>query len=313
MTFTQLEYLIEISRHGSINKAAQAIYVAQSSISLAIKELENELGITIFNRTARGVEFTSEGKELLGYAISMQNQRKWVEERFSRGASHAEVLLSVSTQHYPFSEDAFMRMLEDEDHAAYQFVMNETDAQQVIDDVSSRRSDLGVIYISSHTKKRIERMLNENNLVFTELSSATPAVYLRKGHPLSSRSVIFVEDLEGLPYVSFQIREGLASDFSEEYLPAESPSTLKRIYVTDRHTIMDIVSSSDAYTIGTGLLSSYYSPESVITRPLACEDQMHIGIIMRTDMVMSEKHESFISHLKDALNDSRRYTDTIRL
>ena len=79
MTFQQLEYVVEISKCGSINKAAQKLFLSQSGISTAVRELEQELGIRIFARSNRGVEFTQEGKEFLSYAISLLEQKHRIE------------------------------------------------------------------------------------------------------------------------------------------------------------------------------------------------------------------------------------------
>ena len=83
MTFQQLTYVVEISKCGSINKAAHKLFLSQSGISTAVRELEEELGIKFFVRSNRGVEFTPEGKEFLSYAVSLLEQK--------RGLVHAEI------------------------------------------------------------------------------------------------------------------------------------------------------------------------------------------------------------------------------
>ena len=98
MTLQQLRYLIAISEHGSINAAAQSLYVSQSNLSTAIKELERELGITIFTRSNRGVTLTNDGTELLGYARQVIEQADMMEARYARGRSE-HMHLAVSTQH----------------------------------------------------------------------------------------------------------------------------------------------------------------------------------------------------------------------
>ena len=81
MTFQQLTYVVEISKCGSINKAAGKLFLSQSGISTAIRELEEELGIQFFVRSNRGVEFTPDGREFLGYAVSLLEQKQWIETR----------------------------------------------------------------------------------------------------------------------------------------------------------------------------------------------------------------------------------------
>ena len=121
MTLQQLRYLIAISEHNSINAAAQSLYVSQSNLSTAIKELERELGITIFTRSNRGVALTNDGTELLGYARQVIEQADMMEERYARGMD-AHRHLAVSTQHYYFSLQAFINVAERCASDAYDFV-----------------------------------------------------------------------------------------------------------------------------------------------------------------------------------------------
>ncbi len=108
MTLQQLRYLIAIAEYGSINAAAHNLYASQSNLSTAIKELEGELGITIFTRSNRGVTLTNDGTELLGYARQVVEQADMLEERYAKGdADHTR--LAISTQHYAFSVQAFMK------------------------------------------------------------------------------------------------------------------------------------------------------------------------------------------------------------
>ena len=61
MTLQQLKYVIELSKHNSISSAAQSLSISQPSLSMAVKELEEEFHITILNRNHRGVSFTAQG------------------------------------------------------------------------------------------------------------------------------------------------------------------------------------------------------------------------------------------------------------
>ena len=127
MTFQQLTYVVEISKCGSINKASHKLFLSQSGISTAVRELEEELGIQFFVRSNRGVEFTPEGKEFLSYAVSLLEQKKRIESLYGEARNtSAPVRFSVSTQRYPFTEDAFLRMLETTDVNRFCFSIKET-------------------------------------------------------------------------------------------------------------------------------------------------------------------------------------------
>ena len=108
MTFQQLEYIVEISKCGSINKASQKLFLSQSGISTAVRELEGELGIQLLARSNRGVEFTPEGREFLSYAASLLEQKRQIEGLYGEARnSVAPAQFSVSCQRYPFAVDAF--------------------------------------------------------------------------------------------------------------------------------------------------------------------------------------------------------------
>ena len=134
MTFQQLTYVVEVSKCGSINKAAHKLFLSQSGISTAVRELEEELGIKFFVRSNRGVEFTPEGKEFLGYAVSLLEQKQRIESLYGESRSTiAPVHFSVSTQRYPFTEDAFLEMLQQNQENRYQYTLKETSMDGVID------------------------------------------------------------------------------------------------------------------------------------------------------------------------------------
>lgn len=161
MTFQQLTYVVEISKCGSINKAAHKLFLSQSGISTAVRELEEELGIKFFVRSNRGVEFTPEGKEFLGYAVSLLEQKQRIESLYGESRSTiAPVHFSVSTQRYPFTEDAFLEMLQQNQENRYQYTLKETSMDGVIDDVYDHRADIGVIYLTKLTEKIVCRLLD---------------------------------------------------------------------------------------------------------------------------------------------------------
>ena len=218
MTFQQLTYVVEISKCGSINKAAQKLFLSQSGISTAVRELEEELGIQFFVRSNRGVEFTQEGKEFRSYAVSLLEQKQRIESLYGEARnSSAPVRFSVSTQRYPFTEDAFLRMLRRTTDNRYVFSIRETGMDAVIDDVYDHRADIGVIFLTELTEKIIRRLLDARDLDFHEIAAVSPCIYVRKGHPLANRDEVTEEDLAGLPYVSFEHNQGVGTDYSEEY------------------------------------------------------------------------------------------------
>ena len=178
MTFQQLQYVLEVARCGSINKAAQGLFVSQSSISKLLKDLEEELGVTLFCRTNRGITVTDQGKEFIGYARILVEQKRRLEGLYSAKEETPSLHFSISSQHYPFAVDGFLRFLGDCNPPQYVLHMIETDMYQVIEDVYQSRSEIGVIFLSNLTETFIKKVLKSKGLVFHQLQSPVSYTHL---------------------------------------------------------------------------------------------------------------------------------------
>ena len=309
MTFQQLEYIVEISKCGSINKAAQKLFLSQSGISTAVRELESELGIALLARSNRGVEFTPEGKEFLSYAVSLLEQKRWIEGLYGEARnSAAPVRFLVSSQRYPFVADAFLRLLQVSDENRFRLGLRETGMDGVIDDVYDHRADIGVICLTDLTEKIIRRLLDARELEFHELAAVSPCVYLRRGHPLADRTSLTEEDLVGYPYVAFEHDQGVASDFFEEYPMSTLKKPGKYISVNNRATAIYVLWATDAFTTGSGLLSKGLTDEDVVTIPLEGKTSVHLGWIHLRNTRISPLTAQFIKLLEEALADSITFT-----
>ena len=313
MTFQQLMYVVEISKCGSINKAANKLFLSQSGISTAIRELEEELGIQFFVRSNRGVEFTPDGREFLGYAASLLEQKQWIETRYGEAWNALPATyLSVSSQRYPFTEDAFIELLQSPEASRYQFSVREVDMDAVIDDVYNRRADVGVICLTELTEKMIFRYLDSRALVFHEIAVVDPCVYVRRGHPLAERPTVTEADLAGYPYVSFEREQGVAVDFSEEYRMLSLKKPARQIRVNSRSAMLRVLSYTDGFTTGSGLITKSSGYRKIITLPLAEKSGVRIGWIARKGGRLSAQAERFLALLKENILESIRFTNEAR-
>lgn len=309
MTFHQLTYVVEISQCGSINKAAHKLGLSQSGISSAVRELEEELGIQFFRRSNRGVEFTPDGKEFLGYAVSLLEQKRRIEGLYGPGRDEAAPeRFSVSTQRYPFTEDAFLRMLQAAGEGRYRFALKETGMDTVIGDVYDHRSDIGVIFLTELTEKMIRRLLDARELAFHEVAAVDPCIYVRRDHPLAGRETVADADLEGYPYVSFEHAQGVAVDFSEEYPEMSLRRPDRWVQVNNRATMMNVLARTDAYTTGSGLLVENFISQAVVTVPLANKRPIRIGWIAPRSTRLSPRAEEFVRRLEASVAESIRFT-----
>lgn len=294
MTLQQLRYVVTVAEKGTISEAAKALFISQPSLTNAIKELEQELQITIFHRTNRGSVVSNEGDEFLAYARQVLEQANLLEEKYLNGKKRRP-RFSVSTQHYSFAVNAFVDVIREFGGDAYDFTLRETQTYEIIEDVSRLKSEIGILYTSSKNEEVIQKMIHQNGLEFTELLVAAPHVFLSSRHPLAEKEVIKLEDLEDYPYLSFEQGEYNSFYFSEEIL-----STLdrnKNIKVRDRATLFNLVIGLNGYTVSTGIISKELNGENIIAKPLQVQEHMRVGTITQKNMPLSRYAKAYMKAL----------------
>ena len=202
MTIQQLNYVIAVAEAGSFNKAAERLYVSQPSVTSAVKELEKELGIVIFNRGGRGVSLTAEGLAFLPYARQVCDPYRTLLDAYA-GPGERKQKFAVSTQHYSFAVKAFVELTRTFDVAEYEFAIRETRTRDVLDDVSASRSEIGILYLNDFNRRALMKLISSAGLVFFPLIRCDAYVYLWKGHPLAGRKEIAYDDLLPYPCLAF--------------------------------------------------------------------------------------------------------------
>lgn len=303
MTFSQLNYVIEIAKSGSINKAATRLFVSQSSLSNSIAELERELDITIFARSTKGIELTADGSEFLSYIRPLVDQQQKIKDIYSKKTNIPCVRLSISTQRYPFAVKAFTELINNANLDKYELRMRETSIYQVIEDVSSNDSSIGIIFISRETEKFIKKVLDSKGMEFFPLLSATPHVFLRKNHPLASNNELQYEDLEGFPYVVFDYGQTKSLYYTEEVSLIGFKMPEQMIYVYDRATIYNVLHNTDAFSIGSGILPEGFYDHDITSIPIKCDDEMQIGWIKSIEHNTNAVEDKFIEYLNGRFKD----------
>ena len=280
MTLQQLKYVIEVAEKGSITEAAKALFIAQPSLSAAIHELEEEIGITLFLRSNRGVLITPEGTEFLGYARQVVQQAALIEDKYIAHSALRQ-RFCISTQHYSFTAGAFVELVRAQGGEAYEFILREGKTYDTINDVRTLRSEMGVIYMCSFNEAVISKMLREANLIFSELLAAKPHIFVGRNNPLAVKERVTLEDLTPLPCLTYEQGDQNAFYFAEEIL-----STLnheKSIKVTDKSTIVDLMVGTDGYTISSGMCPAYLRGDAVVSIPLEVDEVIRIGVITHRD------------------------------
>ncbi|MGT2711731.1 LysR family transcriptional regulator [Streptococcus oriscaviae] len=296
MRIQQLHYIIKIAETGSMNEAAKQLFITQPSLSNAVRELEKEMGISIFFRNPKGITLTKDGMEFLSYARQVIEQTELLEERYKNPGAKRQ-LFSVSSQHYAFVVNAFVSLLKETDMENYELFLRETRTWEIIDDVKNFRSEIGVLFLNNFNRDVLLKLLDDNRLSHTHLFTAKPHVFVSKSNPLANRKSLKLEDLADFPYLSYE--QGIHNSFyfSEEILSQEHHK--KSIVVSDRATLFNLMIGLDGYTIATGILNSNLNGDNIVSIPLVHDDRIELIYIQHEKTMLSDMGEKFISFLLD--------------
>ncbi|GAB13310.1 putative LysR family transcriptional regulator [Arthrobacter globiformis NBRC 12137] len=294
LTLQQLRYFIEVAAEGSISAAADLLYVAQPTMSAAMKDLEARVGRALLVRSARGVTLTADGAEFLGYARQVVEQFALLEQRYL-GRPPTRRLLGVSTQHYSFAVDAFVRMVKASEVAEYEFSLRESRTWDIIEDVRTLRSEIGILYRNDFNRKVIDKLLRESGLAFTPLFLADPHIFISRNNPLASKERATLADLAGLPRLTFDQGANNSFYFAEEIL--STMSSKQEIRVSDRATIFNLMIGLHGYTISTGIISGQLDPE-IVAIPLDVDERIEIGWIGHAAIPLTHQAQRYLGELR---------------
>lgn len=306
MTLVQMKYIITISETGSLNKAAEALFVSQPSLTNAVKELEKELGITIFYRSGRGVTLTNDGAEFLMYARQIYGQYESVLEKYGEGGSYKKKF-GVTTQHYSFAVKAFVDIAQEFDMSEYELAIRETKTADVISDVSTMKSEVGVLYLSDFNRKALQKLLHSANLEFHHLIDCQAYVYLWKDHPLAKETTIRYSQLENYPCLSFEQGENGNFYLAEEILSTNEYS--RTVKATDRATMLNLMVGLNGYTLCSGIICEELNGSDYVAIPFEEDEQNHnstmeIGYITRKNSILSTLGTMYVSALQKYLEQN---------
>ena len=310
MTLQQMLYALTIEECGSMNKAAEKLYVVQSTLTSSIQELEREVGLPIFVRTHKGITPTPEGTEFLNDIRELYQHYEMVVKKYE-GEGDYKRKFSVSTQHYSFAVQAFVEMAKQYDMQRFEFAIHETKTRNIIQDVGQLKSEIGILYMSASNRKMLKKLLTKHELSFHPLVRCRAYVYLWGGHPLAQEAQIGMEQLEPYPCLSFEQEEDECF-FAEEILSENVyPRSIK---ASDRATMLNLMVGLNGYTLCSGIISSDLNGDGYVAVPYKEDKEnpnciMEIGYITKRNSMLSEMGNRFIAELNKYLDNNR--TDSV--
>ena len=296
MTLQQLKYAVTVAECGTISAAAEKLFISQPSLTTAIRELETEMGVTIFSRTNRGVIVSREGEEFLGYARQILSQAQLLQERFS-GREQGEKRFAVSSQHFNFTVLAFSRLVQNFRGPRYSFHFRETTTYEVLEDVSQLRSEVGILALNEDNERFLRRMFGKLGLEFTELKRVQAELFVSAEHPLAGRRFVTVEDVSPYPCITFEQGEHNGQFFFEG-LSAVAAQSCKTICVRERATEYQLLRALNGFSPDVGVSAMYR--EEFVSLPLEPKQFHTIGYILRRDVTPSPMTLEYIQALREA-------------
>lgn len=243
MNILHMKYAVEVARLGSLNKAAETLLIAQPNISRSIKELEADLGISIFNRSAKGMELTPDGEEFINYAQSILKQIDEVEMAYKQGSPKKQKF-SISVPRACYISDAFAEFSKCLSDDPAEIFYKETNSQRTINNVLNRDYKLGIIRYAENYDKYFKAMLEEKGLSYEMVAEFTYVLIMSRDNPLAEKDEITFDDL--VPYIEIA--------HADPYVPSlplakvvkdELPDNIdRRIFIFERASQFDLLSEN---------------------------------------------------------------------
>ncbi|MCH5194631.1 MAG: LysR family transcriptional regulator [Oscillospiraceae bacterium] len=299
MNVLHMKYAVEVARMGSINKASEVLLVAQPNLSRSIKELESDLGITIFDRSSKGMALTPEGKEFIGYAIKIIDQINDVEKMFKKGLPQKQKF-SVSVPGVSYISDAFVRFSLGVDNHAAEIFYTETNSYNAVQNIFTADYKLGIIRYAEHFDKYFKSMLEEKELAYEVISEFYYMLIMHKDSPLASLDEIHSSDLPS--YIEISHSNSFVPPIPSAQSRAEEiPDEIsRRIFVSDRASQFELLSGNkDTFMWVSPVPQKMLDRYDLVQRE--CSDVRRYYkdvLIYRRDYKLTNLDKSFIAELK---------------
>ena len=243
MNILHMKYAVEVARLGSLNKAAETLMIAQPNLSRSIKDLEADLGITIFQRSARGMELTPDGQEFIDYARDILLRIDRIEQSY-RDGSHKKRKFSISVPRASYISAAMAEFSKEIGDADIEIYYKETNSKKTIRKILENEYKLGIIRYADNYDKYYKSMLEEKGLQYEMVAEFTYVLIMSRDNPLASKPTITYDDLSSYieiahadPYVPSL---PMSKVFREE-LPDHIG---RRIFVFERASQFDLLAEN---------------------------------------------------------------------
>ena len=300
MNLQQMKYVICTAECGSISNAARKLFVTQPSLSNAIKELELELNILIFDRKNSGVSLTQDGIIFIEQIRSILEQLQII-DAYYKTSKESEHIFSIACQHSSFVAEATAKFIKEFENDPYQIQVLEVKTREVLDYLQLGVCDIGIL-LKNRNNKVLEWEMEQKKLEFHHLASLKPHVFLHKSHPLAKKEIISQNDLRPYPYTKYFQGADSMRFFSEELI--ENPMQEKIIIITDKQTDMNYAKYLHSYTLGSGMRSTLFFHPDYLAIPYASDEIIDLGWVISKDKVQNAMMLQYIDVITKMVEES---------
>lgn len=243
MNILHMKYAVEVARLGSLSKASEALLIAAPNISRSVKELESDLGITIFDRSAKGMGLTPEGEEFIGFAKDILNQIEQV-ERIYKDGSPKKQKFSISVPRACYISEAFAEFSKRLSKEPAEIFYKETNSQRTIRNILEHDYKLGIIRYAENYDRYFKAMLEEKDLCYEMVTEFTYSLIMSGDSPLAQKEVITFEDLQG--YIEIAHADPYVPSMPlSKVVKEELPNNIeRRIFIFERASQFDLLSEN---------------------------------------------------------------------
>lgn len=305
MELKHLEYFNMVAQMGSINRAAQALFISQPHLGKIIRDLEQDTGYPLFTRSNHGVTLTPEGLEFQRRAQRVLAEMEGMFNRPEAGILQ-DVSLSVSMTKYSHIMESFIQtVLQHKELPAYTHRLQEGDPIDVMEDVYNHRADVGVLHFSQGQRANIMSLFHQRQLEYHSLARMTPHILISQHHPLLQAGVpVTLEALSGYGFVRY---ESQFEDFTYELFSQGAHFNLsanpKMVYIVTRASLLHLLSKTDFYSIGIQDFTMQQASYQVVSIPIEdCEGMLEFGYVLPVGIQLNAITLEFLNDLKQRLS-----------
>ncbi len=243
MNLMHLKCAVEIAKEGSLNKAAEKLFMAPPNLSRSLKELESDLGVSVFERSAKGVTLTPEGEEFIGYAKTLLKQFEQLENMYTDNEKKKQKF-SISVPRACYISDAFAEFSKMLTNVPAEIFYKETNSQRTIHNILEHDYKLGIIRYAENYDKFFKTMLEEKGLNYEMVTEFSYKLIMSRDNPLAEKDIITYDDLKG--YIEIAHADPYVPSLPlSKVVKEELPDNIeRRIFIFERASQFDLLSQN---------------------------------------------------------------------